>query len=135
MLAWITANINIILILLSPLISSLIVWAVRTHFKLKGLVKDNVSLKKDLKEKTEEMHNEFDYKIGQTNSKIEQADIKMDALIDGLREDLKCVKQENEHVSNQIREDIKGVQHNIESLTLQVTKLVGYLEGKKIIES
>lgn len=126
MLIWITQNIGTILPIIVSLIGALITWAVRTHFKLKNSVKDHSILKKEVKDSNIEIHKYIDMKISDTGEK-------MDTLINGLREDLKCVKRDNEVISNQIREDIKGIQINIRDLTLSVTRLVGYLEGKKVL--
>lgn len=135
MLEWITNNIHTILVILTPLVGALITWAVRTHFKVKDNSKNIVSLRKELKDTAQEIKDDISKTEHDSNDKVSDLSIKMDTLIDGLREDLKEVKTNNELMSNQTREELKGIQLNIRELTLSVTKLLGYLEGKEIIKS
>ncbi len=136
MLDWVSNNIHTILVITTPLIGALIAWAVRTHFRLKDIVKSftvfkNQTYKDEIKIIHEDIIKNHDF----IEDKIKEMDIKMETHIEGIRADMKSIKLEQDVVSNQIREDLKGVQTNIRDLTLSVTKLLGYLEGKEIIKS
>lgn len=135
MLTWLSNNMGTILSIITPFIAALIVWAVRTHFKLKDIVKSFAVFKNQTyKDEIKIIHDNILEGRIFMEDKIKEMDTKMETHIDGIRADMKAIKMEQDAVSNQIREDIKGVQTNIRDLTLSVTRLLGYLEGKKIIE-
>ena len=135
MLTWLSNNMGTILSIITPFIAALIVWAVRTHFKLKDVMKSfSIFKNQTYKDEIKIIHEDILKTHEDIDDKIKEMDTKMETHIDGIRADMKAIKMEQDAVSNQIREDIKGVQTNIRDLTLSVTRLLGYLEGKKIIE-
>lgn len=53
--------------------------------------------------------------------------------VKALQKEFNQYKQDNKTSTEQLREDIKGIQQNIKELTINIAHLVGTLEGAKII--
>jgi hypothetical protein len=115
---WILQHQQITIFILSTF-GSTIVWSVGSYLKLKvQLTAINNTIK--------------------SNKVLVDVELKrfkesVDSELKAFREELKIMEKDQADHSEQIREDIRGIQLNVRDLTLAVSRLVGFLEGKQIL--
>jgi hypothetical protein len=107
---------------LFTVITALISFYVYTKVRLNSLAS---VVANQIKSSKEEKENE--------KTEIKRFKEAVDREIKLVKEDLRCVEQEQNMRTEQIRDDIRGIQQNVKELTSAIQRLVGFLEGKEII--